>query len=254
MSLLSVVILTLNEEKNISRCLDSVKDIADEILVVDSFSTDKTQDICEKYNVRFVEHSFEGYIEQKNWARLQAKHDYVLSLDADEALSQTLVDQITEIKKQGFTYDGYSFNRLTNYCGKWIRHTGWYPDVKLRLWHKEKGQWEGMNPHDKFEMNPDCKIQHLKGNLLHYSYHSMEQHLAQIVKFAHISAASKFKKGKKTPLLMMLIRPWFVFLKKYFLKAGILDGYYGFVISVLTAYGTFQKDILLREMHKQKKA
>ncbi|NBC83782.1 MAG: glycosyltransferase [Bacteroidetes bacterium] len=251
MQSLSVVIITYNEEKNIARCLNSVKDIADEIVIVDSFSTDNTKEVCKEYGVRFIEHTFEGYIEQKNRARMQAKHDYVLSLDADEALSDELIKNIKSLRKQGFTKDGYTFNRLTNYCGKWVRHTGWYPDVKLRLWHKEKGQWEGMNPHDKFQMKPGSSVSHVKGDMLHYSYHSMNQHLTQMVTFAQISAESKFRKGKKTSLFLLLIRPWFIFIKKYFLKKGFLDGYYGFVISVLTAYGTFQKDILLREMHKQ---
>src|ERR1035437_3751774 len=129
---LSVVIITYNEEYNIARCLESVKTIADDIVVIDSFSTDKTKEICESAGVRFVQHKFEGHIEQKNWAITQAKFPHILSLDADEALDGTLIKSILEVKNN-WKYDGYYMNRLTNYCGKWIYHCGWYPDRKLRL-------------------------------------------------------------------------------------------------------------------------
>jgi len=138
---LSVVIITLNEEKNIGRCLESVKDIADEIVIVDSFSTDRTEEICLRYNARFIKHEFVGHIEQKNWAIEQASYLHVLSLDADEELSERLKKSILEVKGN-WKHDGYYFNRLTNYCGKWIRHTSWYPARKLRLWDRSKGKWE----------------------------------------------------------------------------------------------------------------
>lgn len=251
MNKISVVIITYNEEKNISRCLASVTPIADEVVVVDSFSTDKTREICENYGARFIQHKFDGHIQQKNWARQQAKHNLVLSLDADEALSGKLQHEIANIKTQNH-FDGYSFNRLTNYCGKWIKHTGWYPDKKLRLWDKNKGEWGGKNPHDVFIMNSSATIQHINADILHYSYHTMQQHLRQIVQFSEIAARARFEKGSNIPLLLLLLRPFFMFIKKYILKLGLLDGYYGFVISVLTAYGTFQKDILLREWNKNK--
>ena len=250
MDKLSTVIITHNEEKNIGRCLQSVQTIADEIVVVDSHSTDMTEKICSDFNVKFIRHDFEGHIQQKNWARNQAKYDFVLSLDADEVLSSELIDEIKKIKNIK-KYDGYSFNRLTNYCGKWVRHTGWYPDTKLRLWDRTKGKWKGTNPHDRFEMQKNCKISHIKGDILHYSYHTIRQHLNQIVKFSEISAYENYKKGKKINMLLLLFRPFFIFFKKYFIKLGILDGYYGFVISALTAYRIFQKDILLREMTKK---
>src|ERR1041385_5289202 len=129
---LSVVIITYNEEKNIVRCLDSIREIADDIVVVDSFSTDKTEMICKEKGVRFIQHKFEGHIEQKNWAITQAKFPFVLSLDADEAPDEELKKEILKVKADA-NYDGYKMNRLTNYCGKWIRHCGWYPDTKLRI-------------------------------------------------------------------------------------------------------------------------
>jgi glycosyltransferase involved in cell wall biosynthesis len=251
MDKLSIVIITHNEEKNIDRCLQSVQAIADEIVVVDSYSTDKTEEICRNFNVKFIRHDFEGHIQQKNWARNQSEYDFVLSLDADEVLSSELIGEIKKIKNVR-RYDGYSFNRLTNYCGKWVKHTGWYPDTKLRLWDRTKGEWRGKNPHDRFEMQKNCTLSHIKGDILHYSYHTMGQHLNQIAKFSEISAYENYKKGRKINMILLLFRPLFIFFKKYFIKLGILDGYYGFVISMLTAYGIFQKDILLRELTKKK--
>ena len=140
---LSAVIITKNEEKNIARCLGFfIKIVADEIVVVDSYSTDKTEEICLNYNVRFIKHHFEGHIEQKNYALSQATYQHVISLDADEALDEEMQNSVLEVKKD-WSFDGYTMNRLTNYCGKWIWHGNWYPDTKLRLWDKSKGQWGG---------------------------------------------------------------------------------------------------------------
>src|SRR6476620_7997347 len=148
---LSVVIITFNEERNIGRCLKSVKEVADEIVVLDSFSKDKTREICESHGARFIQHAFDGHIQQKNRAITFAAYPHILSLDADEALDETLIDSIKKIK-QNFTKDGYYLNRLTNYCGHWVRHCGWYPDRKLRLADSRKGHWTGVNPHDKYEL------------------------------------------------------------------------------------------------------
>ncbi len=247
---LSAVIITFNEEQNIGRCLDSVKSVANDIVVIDSFSTDKTEEICRKHGVRFVTHKFEGHIQQKNYAITQAHFPHILSLDADEVLSEELSENIQNVK-ENWLADGYIFNRLNNYCGKWIHHCGWYPDIKLRLWDSGKGRWTGMNPHDRFEMNPGCTIKHIKGDLLHYSYHSISQHVNQINKFSEISAKTKFQKGKKISTAMILLRMLFIFLKKYIIQLGFLDGYYGFVISIMTVYSFFLKDIKLKELHRK---
>ncbi len=237
---LSVVIITFNEEQNISRCLNSVADIADEIVVVDSFSTDKTKEICVSKNVKFIEHKFEGHIEQKNIALGRATYDFILSLDADEALSDQLKSSILQVK-QNRTNDGYTFNRFTNYCGKWIRHSGWYPDVKLRLWDRRIGKWQGVNPHDKCVLKQGSKVKHLKGDLLHYSYYTIEEHILQANKFSSIAAGQLFKNNKRIPFIKVLVNPFSKFLRNYFLKAGFLDGYYGFIICTITACETFQK-------------
>lgn len=249
---ISAVVITFNEEKNIARCIDSLQGVVDEIVVVDSFSTDDTEAICRQKNVQFVQHPFEGHIEQKNYAITQAKFPIVLSLDADEALDETLRRSIIEAKNN-WQADGFKMNRVTNYCGKWIWHGGWYPDTKLRLWDSRKGQWEGMNPHDEFVMEPDSKITHLKGNLLHYSYDSIEGHIVQMNKFTSISAKSYYKKGKRSNLFLILMKPLVAFTKTFFLKRGFLSGYYGFVIGIIDAQATFLKYVKLREYQKKQK-
>ena len=164
---LSVVIITYNEEKNIERCLQSVQTIADEIVVLDSFSKDRTPEICGKYGVKFFQHVFDGHIQQKNRAISYASFSHVLSLDADEALSEELRSSIKAVKND-FRKDGYYMNRLTNYCGHWVKHCGWYPDKKLRLWDSRKGHWTGINPHDKYELfEGDKNTGQLKGDILH---------------------------------------------------------------------------------------
>ena len=146
---ISAVIITYNEELNLERCLLSLQGIADEIIVVDSFSTDKTVEIAKNFGAHVFQQVFLGYVEQKNFALSKTNYLHVLSLDADEEISEKLRESILEVK-ENWTHDGYYFNRLTNYGGKWIKHTSWYPSKKLRLWDKRKGEWGGMNPHDKF--------------------------------------------------------------------------------------------------------
>ena len=249
---LSVVIITFNEEKNIARCLDSVKEIADDIVVVDSFSTDKTKLICIEKKVRFVQHKFEGHIEQKNWALTQAKYQYVLSLDADEALTPGLQDEIKKIKNN-WQFDGYSFNRLTNFCGTWIKHCGWYPDKKLRLWDINKGKWGGMNPHDKVIMDKGTKIFHINKDILHFSFYTVEQHLKQIEYFTDISAKAAFEKGKTSNDFIIFYKSTFKFFRDYILKLGFLDGYQGFIVCKNSAYAKRLKYTKLKKLIKNAK-
>ena len=245
---LSAVIITFNEEKNIERCLESLQSIVDEIVVVDSFSKDKTQDICQKYSVKFVQHAFEGHIEQKNWAITQASNPFILSLDADEVVDSNLKSSILKIK-ENWTHDGYSMNRLTNYCGKWIYHCGWYPDTKLRLWDSRKGKWGGDNPHDKFEFyDKNLPIKQLEGDLLHYSYYTLEDHYKQVTYFTDILSNAQYKKGKKAPLIILIFSPIVKFIKDYFIKKGFLDGKEGFTICRISAYATFLKYKKLRNL------
>ena len=245
----SVAIITFNEERNIERCLQSVQGLADEIVVVDSFSTDKTEAICSHYGVRFIKHAFEGHVEQKNYAVSQCSNNWVLSLDADEALSATLKHSIGIIK-QNPNADGYFCNRATHFCGQHIRHCGWYPDPSLRFWNKTKGKWAGNNPHDKYYMNEGSICKHIDGDLLHFSYYSIEEHITQLNKFSTIAACSKFKRKKKSNLFQITVFPTWRFFRDYVIKLGFLDGYYGFVICIDSAHEVFLKYTKLRDLWK----
>ena len=246
---LSVVIITRNEEKNIGRCIDSVKDIADEIVVIDSFSTDKTEEICKSKGVKFIQHAFAGHIEQKNYAVTLTEYPNVLSLDADEALDDVLKKNIAEVK-ENWKYDGYEMNRLTNYCGKWIKHCGWYPDRKLRLFDKRKGKWGGTNPHDKFELQAGSTTDRLKGDILHYSYYTIDDHYKQIEYFTTINAKASFDKGKHAPVWKLLFAPVIKFIKDYVIRLGFIDGQAGWQICRLSAWATYVKYKKLRALYK----
>lgn len=238
--MISAVIITFNEENNIQRCLDSLDGVADEIVVVDSYSSDNTEKICLKKNVRFIRHLFEGFIEQKNFAMQYATHEYVLALDADECLSDDLKQSILTIKSS-LSKDSYSMNRLNNFCGKWIRHGGWFPDRKIRLWRKEKGSWGGMNPHDKVILKEGSTTGFLKGNLLHYTVTSVDQFKFQQKQFAAIAGAEILKQGKKLKPTGSFLRASLMFVRKYFFQLGFLDGYYGFIICSESAIYTYRK-------------
>lgn len=247
---ISAVIITYNEEKNIGRCLESLHGMVDEILVVDSFSTDGTRGICESFGVRFVENPFEGHIQQKNFAMNLASNDWVLSLDADEALTPELRHEISSISTEELEM-AFAVRRLTSFCGQWIKHCGWYPDKKIRLWNRNNGEWGGQNPHDKVLLKNNGRIRVLNGDMLHYSFYSIEQHVQTIQKFSSIAAQSAFDNGKRANLLVnILLGPAFTFFKKYFLQLGFLDGYYGLIISVNTAYSRYLKYIKLRELEQ----
>jgi glycosyltransferase involved in cell wall biosynthesis len=247
---LSVVIIAYNEERNIGRCLESVKEIADEIIVVDSYSADKTVEICRSNGAKVIQHKFEGHIQQKNYALEQASFFFSLSLDADEVLSEELRMSIASVKSD-WKYDGYEMNRLTNYCGAWIRHCGWYPDRKIRLFDRRKGKWSGINPHDRYALNDsNASVGYLHGDILHYSYYSISDHVKQVEYFTEISARVLFEKGKKASLVRLLLSPIFRFFRDYILKGGFLDGYYGFVVCMISSHAVFLKYAKLRELWK----
>ncbi|MFW5757599.1 MAG: glycosyltransferase family 2 protein [Bacteroidota bacterium] len=247
---LSVAVITLNEEKNIGRCLASVQSFADDIVVVDSFSTDKTESICNEYKARFIKNPFQGHIEQKNFALQQAKYDHILCLDADEAIDETLRQNIVKVLKN-WKSDACSMNRLTNYCGKWIHHTGWYPDTKIRLFDRRKGKWGGTNPHDQIVLQKDATCTHIKGDILHYSYYSIAQHITQMNYFTDIMAKEAYQKKKKAGFIKLFLSPGFKFFKKYVLQQGFRDGYYGLVISILSGFYTYLKYLKLKELNKK---
>ena len=249
---LSIIIITFNEEINIERCLISVQRIADEILVVDSFSTDKTEEICNRYGVRFIQNEFKGHIEQKNFALEKASHDYVLSLDADEAVDPILEKSILDVKSN-WTCATYKMNRLTNYCGTWIKHGSWYPDTKLRLARKEAVIWAGDNPHDRLTPLKKEKSVHLKGDILHYSYYTVEQHILQQEKFSSIAAEALFKRGKKAPWYKLVVNPAASVIKDILIRSGYLDGYAGFKVAQISAKSVYWKYKKLRALWNNKR-
>jgi glycosyltransferase involved in cell wall biosynthesis len=249
---ISAVIITFNEEKNIGRCIGSLQGIADEIIVVDSFSTDKTVEICNVMGVKFFQIKWEGYAVTKNYANSLAAFNYILSVDADEALSEALQKEILAVKNTENPVDAYKINRLTNYCGSWIYHCGWYPDTKLRLWNKEKGKWEG-NIHEEVVMAKNASITKLKGDLLHYSYYSIQQHINQANKFTDLTAMEAFQKGKQASILKIFFSPLLKFIRDYVFKLGFLDGYPGYLVCKISAFASFMKYIKLRELQGNNK-
>ncbi len=244
---LSAVIITFNEEKNIARCIHSLKDIADEVVVVDSFSTDNTVEICRQHGAKVIQRKWDDYSSAKNFGNRQAAHDWIFSIDADEAVSEELKKSILLIKGKG---GNYQFNRLTNYCGKWIRHCGWYPDRKHRLFDRNLWQWEG-TIHEKLKSNSNSFVSLLKGDLLHYSYESIEQHERQTEKFTDLSAAELFSRGIHPAIIKQYVSPVIKFFHCYFLKLGFLDGYYGFIICRISAASNFLKYKKLRTLYRK---
>ncbi len=235
---LSAVIITKNEEKNIARCLDSLQGLVDEIIVVDSYSTDRTKDICSKYNsLTFVEQKWLGYSEQKNFGNTIAENEMILSLDADEAITPKLKKEIQALTDENKVY---GFPRLTNYCGKWIYHSGWYPDVQWRIFPKSKAKWNQAPVHEVLEFKDLEKVK-LKHHIEHYSVYSIEQHIDTINKYSSLNAYKILAKSKTGLLTKALFRSIHRFIKIYFLKKAFLDGAEGFYIAGISAYSVFLK-------------
>jgi glycosyltransferase involved in cell wall biosynthesis len=249
MTQLSVVIITLNEEHNIGRCLQSVSGIADDVVVVDSGSTDKTEEICLSHGARFIRQPWLGFAETKNFANSQAKFPLILSLDADEAISEELKASVLKLKEGQSEKPAFRMSRLTNYCGKWIKHCGWYPDSKIRLFNRDTARWTGLVIHEKVTTDPGIEVKQLKGDILHYSYYSIAGHIAQANRFTDLTAEEAFRKGKKANLVQILFKPPVKFIRDYFFKLGFLDGYYGFIICRISAQATFYKYIKLRQLY-----
>lgn len=237
---LSVVIITLNEEHNLGRCLESVRAVADEIVVVDSYSTDNTEAIARSFGARFVQRKFDGYVSQKNFADQQASYPHILSIDADEVLTPGLAREIAAIK-DNWQLAGYYLNRLTNYCGTWIRHGGWYPDKKLRLYHRQQGRWHGLLLHEEYQVSAGAKTGRLKNDLLHYSFNSISDHLRQVDHFTNVSSQEMRLQGRRPSFAPLLYKPVSKFIEMYLLKAGFRDGAAGFCIAVISSYAAFVK-------------
>jgi glycosyltransferase involved in cell wall biosynthesis len=249
---ISAVIITFNEEENIGRCIQSLQPVADEIIVLDSYSTDKTVEIARELGAIVYQEKFRGYIGQKNAAIRLASNDYILSLDADEALDPKLASAILETK-QSFFARAYSMNRCTCYCGHFIRHGLWYPDRKLRLFDRRIAHWSGINPHDKILVEDNTKVVHLPGDILHYSFNTPEDLSWQNNRLSSIAAASYYAKGIRSNWYKMIIRPTWAFLNGYILRLGFLNGWDGFTIAVQTAHQVFMKYVKLYRLQKLKR-
>lgn len=247
---ISATIITLNEERNIRRCIESLLPVADEIIVLDSLSTDGTAEICKELNVRFEERKWEGYSASKNYLNDLATCDYILSIDADEALDEELQQEVLRVKQLG-NPQVYSVNRLTNYCGKWIRHSGWYPDVKVRLFPKEGSIWEGAFVHEELSFPETLGIEQLKGHLEHYSYYSFKGHRERADKYSALTAQKMFHKGKRASLLKPYLSAIGRFISMYIIKRGFLDGRMGWKIAVISAQSNIFKYKELRRIQRE---
>lgn len=249
---LSVLIITYNEEANIGRCLDSVQTIADEIVIIDSQSTDKTVEICLSKGAKVIQQPFENFVKQKNFAITQAKYDYAFSLDADEVLSPELIASIQEMKEK-WEYDAYELNRLNNYCGKWIKHCGWYPEWRIRVFDKRKAKWAGLLVHESIELENGANSGKLNGHLLHYSYHSVSEHIQRINRYTDLTAQESIMKGKKSNGFKIWLNPKIRFFRDYIIKGGFRDGYYGYVICKVSSLATFLKYSKIKDIKQQEK-
>lgn len=245
---ISAVIISFNEEKNIGRCLESVLGIADEILVLDSFSTDETASVCRNFGARFEQHVFDGYGSQKNRAIQMAAHNFILSLDADEALSEEAKEEIRKVKNE-WSHDGYIFNRRNNYCGHWMRFTTWYPDRKLRLFDRRKASCASFDLHEFIQMSPGGTVRRLKGDLLHWSILSKEDHLAKMERFTRISAKFNFEKGIRRGVFSSLAGCVWHWFREYCLLLGILDGKAGWQVARFSALYVWKKYYYLRQLY-----
>jgi len=245
---ISAVVITYNEEKNIRRCLQALR-WAREIVVVDSVSTDRTVQIAQEYAGRVIVHPFEGYVGQKNYALDQATLEWVLSVDADEVVTPELLARIEEVwVREKELYDGFNVNRLSQFSGKWIRHCGWYPDKKLRLFRRSKGRWVGEDLHEKVQLKG--RVRDLDADLLHYTYQNLSVNIEKIQKYSAIFAVAQHKRGRRASLLDLIGRPAAKFLKAYVLKKGFLDGRHGLILSGTAAYSVFLKYAKLWELQR----
>jgi glycosyltransferase involved in cell wall biosynthesis len=247
MTKISAVIIALNEEKNIQRCITSAFKVCDEVVVIDTFSTDNTAQISEECGAKVIKQVWQGFAETKNIGNKRAKHGFILSLDADEELSPQLIKSINNIKED--LNSAYSFNRLNFYRHIPVRHCGWYPDKKIRLFPKDKCNWQGEYVHEKLRIDPLVRTTHLKGDLFHYTIESIKQHESTIEKYATLAAEELAKKNKHISFFKPYISYATMFLKKYLLQLGIVEGANGMYIShysAMSRYLRYKKAISLK--------
>jgi glycosyltransferase involved in cell wall biosynthesis len=235
---ITATIITLNEERNIARAIESLR-CCDEILIVDSGSTDRTVELAENLGARVIEAGWRGYAGQKNWAAEQATYDWILSLDADEALSEALEAELWALKKSGPQYDGYTMPRLARYLGRWILHSGWYPDRKIRLYDRRKGTWTGDFVHESVQVSG--RVGRLDANILHFTCDSLSEHLKSLDRYTTLAAQEIAARKIRVPLWRVIVDPLWTFTKTYLFQRGFLDGLEGLTIAYMAAFYTFLK-------------
>src|SRR5450432_1148678 len=238
-------IITLNEERKIARAIESLR-CCDEILILDSGSTDRTVELATNLGARVLEAGWRGYAGQKNWAADQATHDWILSLDADEALSEGLEAEIWNLKKTGPHYDAYTMPRLARYLGRWIYHSGWYPDRKVRLYDRRKSQWVGEFVHES--VKPRGTVGHLENNILHFTCDSLSEHLRTLDRYTTLAAEELVSRKVQVPIWRLIFLPPWTFVKAYVFQRGFLDGFEGLIICYMAAFYTFLKYSKARNM------
>ncbi len=251
MQKISAVIITFNEENKIAACLNSLQGVVDEIIVMDSFSTDKTPGICKAYGVKWYQQNWRGYGCQKNDAAEKAANDYILSLDSDESLSAALQKSILAAKKEGLS-GVYQMNRLNNFYGYDLYHGNVYPDTMKRLYNRREAKWSLRPVHETLEINDGVVVKKLRGDLLHRSKNTLEDHLAGINKYSTLGAKVYLHAGKKAAGFKMVISPLFTFIKGYIFRLGFLDGYAGYMMAKMNAYEVFLKYSKLLVLQKNK--
>lgn len=241
MAKISACIISYNEEKKIEDCLKSLLPVADEIIVVDSLSNDDTIKIAEKYTDKIFHQKFLGHIEQKNLAVEKASHDWIISLDCDERLTEELQQSILAVKDQLDTAnaDAYCMARKTFYIYRWLNHC-WYPDIKTRLFNKNTARWGGTNPHDRV-ITDGGNIVKLKGDIQHYSFDTLSAHLQTIDRFTEIGADEIIRKNKRVSLISPFTHGLWTFIKIYLIKRGFLDGFAGILVATLSGIHVFVK-------------
>lgn len=245
---LSAVIIAYNEERHLARCLQSLQGVADEVVVVDSGSTDATVAICRRMGARVVQHPFEGFGRQKNYAVQQAQYDWILNLDADEALDDTLRQSLIAVK-QAPAAQAYFVRRRNNFCGQWIRYGAWYPDVKIRFWNRTFGQWTDALVHEQVVLREGTATATLKGHLLHYTADNVEQYRQHLSRFAAAAARAMYQQGR-APAGGAGLRAAWMFVRSYLLRLGFLDGRNGWIIARLIAEYTYMKYDLLNTLYR----
>jgi glycosyltransferase involved in cell wall biosynthesis len=248
---ISAFIVCMNEENKIRRALESVK-WCDEIVVIDSGSTDKTIEICRTYTDKIFIRPWPGYVAQKRFALEQCTKEWVLNLDADEEVSEELKDEIlTILKNDDLSINGYQLSRVVFFLGKWWRRGGWYPEFRLRLCRRITTSWGGRDPHEKASVTG--KVKRLEGELHHYTYSDISHQIRTLNSYSYQAARSLFEQGERASALKLVTRPIMRFIKWYFLKRGFLEGFPGFIVAILESYYVFQKYAKLWEFERSEK-